>query len=95
MKDFEGSDEMMIVDEVAHDWLFPRVATVVHHCGAGTTAAALRAGRPSVGVPFFGAYAVLDVASVIACARRSAVSLRFGTGSGAAPSSASRCAQNV
>lgn len=53
MKGFEASDDVMIVDEVAHDWLFPRVAAVVHHCGAGTTAAALRAGRPSVGVPFF------------------------------------------
>ncbi len=35
-------------------WLFPRVAAVVHHGGAGTTAAGLRAGRPSVVVPFFG-----------------------------------------
>jgi sterol 3beta-glucosyltransferase len=35
-----------------HDWLFDRVAAVVHHAGAGTTGAALRAGRPSVAVPF-------------------------------------------
>lgn len=34
------------------DWLFPRVAAAVHHGGAGTTAAALRAGIPSVVVPF-------------------------------------------
>ena len=39
------------VDAVAHDWLFARCATVVHHGGAGTTAAALRAGVPSVPVP--------------------------------------------
>jgi UDP:flavonoid glycosyltransferase YjiC (YdhE family) len=34
-----------------HSWLFPRVAAVVHHGGAGTTAASLRAGVPSVVVP--------------------------------------------
>lgn len=34
-----------------HSWLFPRMAAVVHHGGAGTTAAALRAGVPSVVVP--------------------------------------------
>ncbi len=36
---------------VAHDWLFPQVAAVVHHGGAGTTAAGLRAGVPSATVP--------------------------------------------
>jgi sterol 3beta-glucosyltransferase len=35
-----------------HSWLFPRMAAVVHHGGAGTTAAGLRAGVPSVVVPF-------------------------------------------
>ncbi len=42
------------IDAVPHDWLFPRVAAVVHHGGSGTTAAGLRAGVPSVVVPFFG-----------------------------------------
>lgn len=42
------------IDSVPYDWLFPRMAAVVHHGGAGTTAAALRAGVPSVVVPFFG-----------------------------------------
>jgi sterol 3beta-glucosyltransferase len=37
-----------------HDWLFPRVSAVVHHGGAGTTAAGLRAGRPTVVCPFVG-----------------------------------------
>ena len=41
------------VDYVPHDWLFPRMSAVVHHGGAGTTAAALRAGVPSVVVPWF------------------------------------------
>jgi UDP:flavonoid glycosyltransferase YjiC (YdhE family) len=39
------------VDSVSHDWLFPRTAAVVHHGGAGTTAAGLRAGKPSIIVP--------------------------------------------
>ncbi|WP_217275163.1 glycosyltransferase [Microbacterium hominis] len=42
---------MHIVD-APHDWIFPRVAAVVHHGGAGTTAAGLRAGRPTVVCPF-------------------------------------------
>jgi len=36
---------------VPHEWLLPRTAAVVHHGGAGTTAAALRSGRPSAVVP--------------------------------------------
>ncbi len=41
-----------LLDEAPHDWLFPRMAAVVHHGGAGTTAAGLRAGRPSLLCPF-------------------------------------------
>jgi UDP:flavonoid glycosyltransferase YjiC (YdhE family) len=39
------------LDKAAHSWLFPRMAAVVHHGGAGTTAAGLRAGRPTLVVP--------------------------------------------
>jgi sterol 3beta-glucosyltransferase len=39
------------VDFVPHGWLFPRASCVVHHGGAGTTAAAFRAGVPTVVVP--------------------------------------------
>jgi UDP:flavonoid glycosyltransferase YjiC (YdhE family) len=39
-------------DSVPHRWLFPRMAAVVHHGGAGTTAEGLRAGVPNVIVPF-------------------------------------------
>lgn len=42
------------LDQAPHDWLFPRMAAVVHHGGAGTTAAGLRAGVPSLICPFFG-----------------------------------------
>ena len=43
-----------LVDDVPHAWLFPRMAAVVHHGGAGTTAAGLRAGIPNIVIPFFG-----------------------------------------
>jgi UDP:flavonoid glycosyltransferase YjiC (YdhE family) len=44
---------VFMVDSVPFAWLFPRMAAVVHHGGAGTTAAGLRAGVPSVVIPFF------------------------------------------
>lgn len=45
---------ILSVDSIPHDWLFPQMAAVIHHGGAGTTAAGLRAGVPTVVVPFFG-----------------------------------------
>ena len=42
------------IDQGPHRWLFQKMAAVVHHGGAGTTAAGLRAGKPSVIIPFFG-----------------------------------------
>jgi sterol 3beta-glucosyltransferase len=47
-------DTVFIVDSISHSWLFPRVAAVVHHGGAGTTSAGLRAGVPTIIIPFFG-----------------------------------------
>jgi sterol 3beta-glucosyltransferase len=47
-------DCIYAIDKIPHDWLFPLVAGVVHHGGAGTTAAGLRAGVPSLIKPFFG-----------------------------------------
>ncbi|WP_030873020.1 glycosyltransferase [Streptomyces sp. NRRL F-2747] len=44
-------DDVLTVGDVPHSLLFPRLAAVVHHAGAGTSAAALRAGVPSVTVP--------------------------------------------
>jgi UDP:flavonoid glycosyltransferase YjiC (YdhE family) len=48
-----ANDRVFFLNNVPHDWLFPRMAAVVHHGGAGTTSAALRAGVPAVVVPFF------------------------------------------
>ncbi|MEU1511638.1 glycosyltransferase [Streptomyces sp. NPDC005811] len=44
-------DDLLTVDDVPHALLFPETAAVVHHCGAGTTAAGVRAGVPAVPVP--------------------------------------------
>jgi hypothetical protein len=55
-----GADELHVpngifmLGNVPHDWLFRHVSCVVHHGGAGTTAAGITAGRPTVVVPFFG-----------------------------------------
>ncbi len=45
-------ENVHICDPVSHDLLFPRLSAVVHHGGAGTTAAVLRHGLPSLVVPF-------------------------------------------
>ena len=45
-------ETVFLLDFAPHSWLFPRMAAVVHHGGAGTTAEGLRAGVPSVIVPF-------------------------------------------
>jgi sterol 3beta-glucosyltransferase len=44
-------ESVIAVGAISHDWLFERCSAVVHHGGAGTTAATLAAGVPSVVVP--------------------------------------------
>ena len=46
-----GSERALVIGETPHQWLFPRKAAIVHHGGAGTTGAALRAGKPNIVVP--------------------------------------------
>ncbi|KAH8708527.1 hypothetical protein GQ44DRAFT_752724 [Phaeosphaeriaceae sp. PMI808] len=47
-------DNIFMLENTPHDWLFPRCAAVVHHGGAGTTAIGLKTARPTMIVPFFG-----------------------------------------
>ena len=47
----ETSDDIFILESAPHGWLFPLMAAVVHHGGAGTTAAGLQAGVPSIIIP--------------------------------------------
>jgi len=48
----DPTNQFLFIDGAPHEWLFPRMAAVVHHGGAGTTAAGLRAGVPSIVIPF-------------------------------------------
>ncbi len=48
----DDSDQFLALESAPHSWLYPRMAAVVHHGGAGATAAGLRAGTPSILVPF-------------------------------------------
>ncbi|KAL3647659.1 hypothetical protein CASFOL_008627 [Castilleja foliolosa] len=50
----EEKDFVYLLDNVPHDWLFLQCASVVHHGGAGTTAAGLKAACPTTIIPFFG-----------------------------------------
>ncbi|KAF3445501.1 hypothetical protein FNV43_RR10677 [Rhamnella rubrinervis] len=50
----EVSENIFLLEDCPHDWLFPQCSAVVHHGGAGTTATGLRAGCPTTIVPFFG-----------------------------------------
>lgn len=45
-------EDVFVLESVPHSWLFPRMAAVVHHGGAGTTAEGLRAGVPNLVLPF-------------------------------------------
>jgi len=47
-------ETVYMLPSIPHSWLFPKMATVVHHGGAGTTAAGLRAGVPTIITPFMG-----------------------------------------
>uniref|UniRef100_A0A2P2JT72 sterol 3beta-glucosyltransferase n=3 Tax=Rhizophora mucronata TaxID=61149 RepID=A0A2P2JT72_RHIMU len=50
----EPKEFVYLLDNCPHDWLFLRCKAVVHHGGAGTTAAGLKAACPTTIVPFFG-----------------------------------------
>lgn len=52
--DIDVPEGIFMLGNVPHDWLFRHVSCVVHHGGAGTTAAGISAGKPTVIAPFFG-----------------------------------------
>ncbi|GMF13913.1 unnamed protein product [Phytophthora lilii] len=52
--DLDIPSNVFFLGNCPHDWLMPKVSAVVHHGGAGTTAAGLLAGKPTFIVPFFG-----------------------------------------
>lgn len=47
-------DNVFMLENTPHDWLFPRCKAVVHHGGAGTCAIGLKCAKPTMIVPFFG-----------------------------------------
>jgi UDP:flavonoid glycosyltransferase YjiC (YdhE family) len=47
-------ENVFLIKDTPHRWLFPQMAAIVHHGGAGTTGAALSAGVPSLIIPHFG-----------------------------------------
>jgi sterol 3beta-glucosyltransferase len=49
-----ASNDLLYLEDAPHDWLLPRCKMAIHHGGAGTTAAALQAGIPSIVIPFLG-----------------------------------------
>ncbi|KAJ7069825.1 glycosyltransferase family 1 protein [Mycena amicta] len=50
----EIPEECYVVESIPHDWLFQRIDAAMHHGGAGTTGASLRAGIPTLIKPWFG-----------------------------------------
>jgi sterol 3beta-glucosyltransferase len=44
-------DNIFLIESIPHSWLFPKMKIVIHHGGAGTTAAGLRAGKPTIIIP--------------------------------------------
>ena len=53
-RSFPSNRTVFFTEYIPHEWLFPRVRAVVHHGGAGTTAAGLRYGLPTMTIPFAG-----------------------------------------
>lgn len=48
----DDDDRVLTLPSVPHDWLYRRMAAVIHHGGSGSTGEALRAGVPNMAVPF-------------------------------------------
>ncbi|KAG5462278.1 MAG: hypothetical protein BJ554DRAFT_5419 [Olpidium bornovanus] len=68
-KEEDAPENICLIGNVPHDWLFQCVTAVCHHGGAGTTAAGLRLGRPTIVVPFFGCVQISISGYRAACLR--------------------------
>jgi sterol 3beta-glucosyltransferase len=44
-------ENIFLIESIPHSWLFPKMKMVIHHGGAGTTAAGLTAGKPTIIIP--------------------------------------------
>jgi len=53
LTDVNLPDSVFGIDSAPYDWLFPRMKALVHHAGFGTVGAGLRAGKPTIGCPFY------------------------------------------
>jgi UDP:flavonoid glycosyltransferase YjiC (YdhE family) len=53
LSDADLGRNVLMIDQAPHAWLLPQCSAMVHHCGAGTTAAVFRSGVPGIPVPFF------------------------------------------
>lgn len=51
MRSGNNDPTLYVLESVPHEWLFPQMAAIVHHGGAGTTGASLKAGVPTIVVP--------------------------------------------
>lgn len=50
----DAPEDIFLLGNCPHDWLFQYVSCVVHHGGAGTSAIGIAMGKPTIVVPFFG-----------------------------------------
>ena len=48
----QESNDILCLNAIPHDWLLSQCKMIIHHGGAGTTSAGLRAGIPNIVVPF-------------------------------------------
>jgi len=46
-------ETVFLAEDLSFEWLFPHMSALVHHGGAGTTAAGLKAGLPALVIPHF------------------------------------------
>lgn len=52
LQDLIENKQLYFAKAIPHDWLFPKVSLIIHHCGIGTCAQALKSGVPQIGCPF-------------------------------------------